>query len=444
MNNFDEFLKDQINKEINVPSSLNYKIKDTCNELKNSAYKKSNVYGLKNIGIAACLLVVFSGVVFAKDIEKVLKDKFNLGKGVVTAVENDYSGKIESTEFLEVKSKVIKDDSVVDEVMVKAYPKEVLMNDTTINVLFDFQISNNINKYLEVIDIKDGNINYETSSIIEIIDMNIIDESGNVLYKNFNDIDNIYTNSFTLGDAKLDENNINFELMSNISSNEMFPKSKKLIISFNKIRLCDEWSDKEVFIEGKFNFDIELPSKITQRTSTYYKVKSVSDDRFEVYEAKAHETGFEVGVKIKDSIKPKYSEELLYIDKKLEKLEKSEFIKALESKDEFLKIFKDGKYVDIYSKYLNEESPIRIKGCSPVRWEEKTEGCYILDENGKKYYSTFRYDRVRKYEFEEEKGILDFYDTFEMTKYDLTDEITLVLDYQGNPVYIVLEKIHNQ
>ena len=37
-------------------------------------------------------------------------------------------------------------------------------------------------------------------------------------------------------------------------------------------------------------------------------------------------------------------------------------------------------------------------------------------------------------------GEYDFYETFEMTKYDATDKIILVIDYYGEPVHIVLEK----
>ena len=35
----------------------------------------------------------------------------------------------------------------------------------------------------------------------------------------------------------------------------------------------------------------------------------------------------------------------------------------------------------------------------------------------------------------------DFYETFNMTKYDSTDEITVMIEFYGEPVEIKLEKI---
>ena len=91
-------------------------------------------------------------------------------------------------------------------------------------------------------------------------------------------------------------------------------------------------------------------------------------------------------------------------------------------------------------------------GIPPLNWLERTDGCYILDENGNKFYPTrnnskkqnanFVYDKIV-----DENGFVkriclnefDFYDEFSITKYNLTEKLLLVIDYYGNPVKIELQ-----
>lgn len=103
-------------------------------------------------------------------------------------------------------------------------------------------------------------------------------------------------------------------------------------------------------------------------------------------------------------------------------------------------MYGDEKYVELYSDYQNNKMPIRIIGDSPVKWENRTSGCYVLNSNGEKFYSTLNYDRNKNYNFENNLNQFDFYDTFEMNQYNATDTVTLVIDFKGTPIHIQLEK----
>ncbi len=115
--------------------------------------------------------------------------------------------------------------------------------------------------------------------------------------------------------------------------------------------------------------------------------------------------------------------------------------KYIGNRQKFIDFFGDIKYADMYSEYMNKIFPIRIDGTNLDMWGDNTDGCYILNSNGVKFKSTFRADRNREYNFIENLNQFDFYDTFEMTKYDATDTITVVIDFQGMPVHIELKKM---
>lgn len=114
--------------------------------------------------------------------------------------------------------------------------------------------------------------------------------------------------------------------------------------------------------------------------------------------------------------------------------------KKYKTRDSFSSFYGNDKYADMFSNYQNNKYPIRLNGEYPIMWENKTDGCYVLNSNGEKFYSTFQYDRNKCCDFERDLKQYNFYETFEMNKYTATDKITLVIDFKGKPVHIELEK----
>ena len=97
MDNTDKILQEIFSTEVKSPRSYTAKIKETINSLEPIQGKFYNRNRL-SLAIACCFVFLITGVVFAKDIEKVFVEKFrSLGKGVSTAVENGYVAKSEMT-----------------------------------------------------------------------------------------------------------------------------------------------------------------------------------------------------------------------------------------------------------------------------------------------------------------------------------------------------------
>ena len=95
MNNIEEKLKNIFLEEQLPPTSYDFMINKTLNNLK--FHKKHNYKNIKLAFTAVCCsLLLITGTVFAKDIEKFIIEKFGLGKGVETAINNGY---IESPEM---------------------------------------------------------------------------------------------------------------------------------------------------------------------------------------------------------------------------------------------------------------------------------------------------------------------------------------------------------
>ena len=65
---------------------------------------------------------------------------------------------------------------------------------------------------------------------------------------------------------------------------------------------------------------------------------------------------------------------------------------------------------------------------------------YIENENGKKFEMSMS-PRANGGGFIDDDGIYESNCTFDLTKYDLTDKLTVYIDYHGNKAEILLEKV---
>ena len=85
--------------------------------------------------------------------------------------------------------------------------------------------------------------------------------------------------------------------------------------------------------------------------------------------------------------------------------------------------------------------PINVNGESQIiTSNENTEGSYVLNSNNEKFRCTMSPTRKQNANFIYGNKF-DFYETFEMTKYDATNKISVIIEFYGNPVTIELEKI---
>ena len=218
---------------------------------------------------------------------------------------------------------------------------------------------------------------------------------------------------------------------------ESFPNSKTLYFKFTKLILTEQNKEGETdidlrnkaIIKGDWEIKVDVPRKMYERTSINYKVLNIDNKDFEVYNAKVSDTGFEIGVVISNIKKPEN-----FPKEKMEKIftinEDYESGKISEEEAQSLK--------QEYAEWIDRWNPIAITDYAFVSNEE-VKSSYVENSKGEKFYCTLSPGRRANMEWLEGDKY-DFYETFGLTKYDMTDKIKVVLFYYNTTVVIELQK----
>lgn len=433
MEELDEKIKKVMKNKIQEPLDYEQKILNTIRKSLNRLETKEkggrNFIMKKQIIATACAsFILVSGIALASNIENI-KNHFNrgLGEGMQTAIDNGYIAKPEM-EFVKV-----------DNIGARVKIEDFVMDDLNLSTNFIFEFDETIT----------NTINMEKINNIELSDLIVRDEENRIIYSSsnkeafekyckennlnytFSEFNENYMNN-GLNAFIVNKNGNNVKVMYNMYTSNTFPKSKKLYFSFETITLIKYTGEKQTKYElkGIWNTTVDVPKEMYNRTEEYYKVESCDNEDFEVYTAKVTNTGFEFGVIISNIEKPK---------KDIKKSE--EFNIALReyhngniSEDEYnQKALWNKEYNDL----LN---PIQVADFNYVEGKNG-KASYVENENEYKFKSTLSPSRRAKTYFLEENKY-DFYETFEMTKYDASNRVKVVLYYYGEPVTIELEKVN--
>lgn len=460
MDNIDIKIQEILSKELKPHQSYESTIISTLNSLENKKYFKSKNWKL-TFATVCCSLFLITGIVFAKDIEKIVKNKFNLGFGINTAIENGYISKSES-DFEE--KNIIAINSCSNEVLTHIFTKvkleSVVMTDTNIGIEFIFEFDSNLNNYVDLGKIVNGNIDYENSHHIEFEDFFIIDEEKNIIYIAPNGEENCvnyfkennldYTKykkydsgmSCSWGEINTENSDtIKLSLECTINSNNL-PNSEKLYISFKNFKMIPKLGNNngneiKFIVPENWLFEIDLLEEMSKRIDDEYIVIDSGNKDFEVYEALSTNTGFEFGLIISNIKKPIYPEKLKQREEEIMNSH-TEATSYSISKDGITQYYGDMEYTNLWENYYKQVYLIKTNGINyKVPWLEKTEGCYILNSNGEKFIS---HGREKSWETFLENEQYKYHVTFDMTKQDSTDEITVVIDFKDKPIYIKLKR----
>lgn len=392
------------------------------------------------IGVAACLMVVsISGMVFAKEIStKIYENFFGTGKGMETAInegyiespEMEYENSVTNLENEETGQKIEGADT-------KVKVDEFVMDDFNLSLTFDVELSENVKEIITAEEIGD----------ISFPDLLISDENDIVLYcitgkkyeewsqKNnlnlgFNEaLDNGELIGSGAGFFAGEKNGNHIKVIYNIytGGDVVFPKSKKLKIDMNQIKLSKNpevyFGDEEITLTGNWNFEVDVPEKMYARKNILYKQKSTTNKDFNVLQATVYNTGTDIKLKFKAQ---KHEKEPT--------TEKIEFWKSLPENDKLKNVDilnyleREIRYTDEYIEYSQRSFDI---------WQYDK---YLENEDGKKFEMTMG-TRENGGGFIDDDGIYESNVTFDLTKYDATDTVTVYVDYKGNKAEIVLEKV---
>ena len=342
---------------------------------------KENVIEVKNhkiiilISMFIFISAVITGATYADEIVEFVKEFFgaNASDGVDTAVNHGF--------VAEGKSKNTTEGITIS-------IESFIMDDYNFGMNFLLTFND---KYDDVNEIAKYDISLE--------DLRILDENNKIVFstnyernlKNDETIEPEYWNGYTMQQKVVSDNQIMIYL-SSASEVTVFPKSKKLNISFTRIalkNLPDLSKNIEVY-QGDWKFEENVPEEMYNREVVIYKVKSCNDDKTVVENAVLSNTAFKISIPVTTTDKIDY--------------------KALYDRENMK---------SIYSLLALQKE-------------------YVETSDGKRFEVSK--DGTNGYGGEEEK-IIDYHQTFDLTKFDATDELTVhIFTNKGEEIIICFEK----
>ena len=400
--------------------------------LKDKIYWKVYEMKKKIIAISMGGIMLASGVAFGFHSEEIINYMKGLGKGIDIAANNGY---IEKTDMETIKQNTTVENNIIDNVKVGAKIDDFIMDDYNLSVKFDFEFDENINKVIDFENIKN----------IELSDLCVSDENNIILYSasyNENAINSGLNSFIKVSSKELRK----IELQYNMYADK-YPKSRKLSFKFSKIEFQEIDKTEKTVLSGNWNIIIDVPEKFYNRSEEYYKVVSSTNNRFNIYSAKLTDTGFEFGMTINAEHKPIYPEKVTSERRNIiekygvlneERLYTPESQKIMSQKMKELSV--TSPYKEMLEKYEDENTPILSRGLTLDVKSDIEDGCCVMNNKGEKFECTMSPSRKCNYNFIDGDKY-DFYETYSMTKYDATDDITMVVNYRGTLEYIKLQKV---
>lgn len=400
--------------------------------LKDKIYWKVYEMKKKIIAISMGGIMLVSGVAFGFYGDEIMNYMKGLGKGIDTAANNGY---IEKMNMETIKQDTTVPNNIVDNVNVGTKIDDFIMDDYNLSVKFDFEFDENINKVIDLENIKN----------IELSDLCVSDENNIILYSasyNENAINSGLNSFIKVSSKELRK----IELQYNMYADK-YPKSRKLSFKFSKIEFQEIDKTEKTVLSGNWNIIIDVPEKFYNRSEEYYKVVSSTNNRFNIYSAKLTDTGFEFGMTINAEHKPIYPEKVTSERRNIiekygvlneERLYTPESQKIMSQKMKELSV--TSPYKEMLEKYEDENTPILSRGLTLDVKSDIEDGCCVMNNKGEKFECTMSPSRKCNYNFIDGDKY-DFYETYSMTKYDATDDITMVVNYRGTLEYIKLQKV---
>lgn len=358
-----------------IPSEITNAIWNV--KLKKERRNFFHFYNFKKIAvISMSFALITTSIVFAKDIPDFFENLFNDNEGVNTAIENGYTYTIPETIYSESKN-------------IQTSITDMIMDDYTLD--------------LNLIALFDNDIDVTGIESFKIPDLIITDNQNNILYcpsdefaKEYctqNGIDYKKTTkintSTTIFISKANLNNIAFTCNLSAIGNK-FPRSSEIYVTFNTMKL--EGTSKKYTIQGKWKNKIKVPEKFANRESTLYRVKSCNNKNVYIDSIKAevYETGMN---------------------------------------------FEMYMYWGDYETTINKMDTLRKQSVFSGQLIKQEES-YVENDNSKKFYPSQSSDGDGGYGIGPDGNLIKW-ETFNLTKYDMTNNLKVVFKTIDNEDIII-------
>ena len=350
---------------------------------------KENVIEVRNRRIILLISTILfvaatiTGATYADEIREFVKDLFgaNASDGVDIAINNGFIAKPKIEE--QTASGI---SATIENFMMDDY-----------NFGMNFILTFEDKKEAEKLGAKD----------ILLEDLKIVDEENNIVfstnyYKEDYEKQEFYYNGFSMKSNLVEGNKIRVSLITS-GGVTSFPRSKKLKVTFKRIAeeiypTSEEEllkTEQNVYI-GDWNFEVDVPKEMYEREVVIYKVKSCNDKDTVVDNATLSNTAFKISIPVTTTDKIDY--------------------KALYDRENMKSIY---DLIALQKEY--------VETSDGKRFEASNDG-----NNG---YGGASY----------EKRIFDYHQTFNLTKFDATDLLTVhIFTNSGKEIIIEFEKEKRQ
>jgi len=232
-------------------------------------------------------------------------------------------------------------------------------------------------------------------------DLKIVDETGKTVFVT-HEHDNLleYQGAYSFGINQISERSFIVSLVAT-GNPEAFPKSKNLTIAFTKITSSKlvypnnmEQKERKTY-EGNWEFKLDVPEEFYNRETVVYKVKSCSEKSIDIssIQATLSNTAFKISI-------PEIKTDKIDYD------------------------------------LLHTSTPKSIYDKIALQKE------YVETSDGKKFEPSGRSDGDGGYSLPAgDSRIVNYHQTFDLTKYDATDELTVhIFTNKGEKIIIEFEK----
>lgn len=387
----------------------------------------------KTLTVSVCALSI-TGMVFARDIStKIYDDVYGGGYGYGKAIDEGYIEEVDMED--EVSVSAIENEEtgeIVEDMETKIKVEEFLMDDFSLSATLDITLSDKIKDIVKIEDIWG----------VSFPDLTVYDEDYNVLrlgygktYEEFCKEKNTEPNeeekwfgSGENGPLVREKKGNHLKVMFNIYiGGPYYPKSKQINFELTKMRISNQvetmHGEEQLVLNGDWNFSIDVPEKMYNRTSVKYAQKSTTNSKFKLTDATVYDAGMNIGLEFQG-------------EKPLERptIPELDFYYSLPGDDELR--------TDDIREYLNNEL-WQTEDYQAYMEQSLKQGSfekYLVNSKGERFELTIN-NQENGGTSTDENGYVKFTGMFDLTKYDMTDEITLYIDNNGEKAEIVLEKV---
>ena len=385
------------NSNKDIPISIKNNIKLTCKNLKKQP--KSRFRFSQAIVCGMCIIVLTSGIVYAKDIKNFITNIFfGNSKGIQTAIDNNYISN--------------SDMSYIDSNDIQLKISEIIMDNSILGIDFSILLNEDLNKNISDISFKNLLISDENNNILYCNEQSLFDEycSTYDLNYTFNNFNSNYINSGVnhYSTIEKEEDKYKIDCIYNFYANS-YPKSQKLYITINNLIVNNEELD------CNWKIELDIPQKFYDREVSLYRPKENNNEKIIIKKVSVQDTTTTV-----------------QFDFKLKSDYENSYYKNLATK-----LREEGKTSQEITDIINEERR-NNNDYENISSFNLFQDIYIENSNNEIFYQDLNLIEGNTMQINKETLLGTATFSFELTKYDVTNDLYLHFIYDDEEFFIEL------